>query len=310
MKSSIRSCLALALAPLLLLAACGKEDANKKAATQVAAKVNGDEITVHQINNVLARTPNVTPELAPRAKREILDRLIDQQLAKQQAIEKKLDRTPNIVQAIEAAKIEILARAYLEQLAANQPKPTPEEVKKYYSEHPELFAQRGIFHIEEIVTRSKEGLVAGLRDQATKTLSMQAIANWLKSKNAEFGYSERIIAAEEIPLQSLRTLQATKVGDIQVVDGKDRISIWRIVGTRAAPVDEAATIPHIQQFLYNLRSNEIVGKQFKELKDKAKIEYVGEFAGGVVAPTAPAAAKAETPPTPQASAPNFEKGLK
>ena len=142
------------LFPLLLVMflaiGCGKKE-EAKAATQVAAKVNADEITVHQVNNVLARSPNVTPEIAEKAKREILNRLIDQQLAKQQAIEKKLDRSPNVVQAIEAAKDEILARAYLEHVAGAQPRPTEEEIKKYYAEHPELFARRRVFNLEEIL---------------------------------------------------------------------------------------------------------------------------------------------------------------
>jgi len=80
----MRPCHRLCLVPLIfalaIAAGCGKSD-DKKAATQVAAKVNSDEITVHQINNVLARAPNVTPEVAQRAKREILDKLIDQQSA-------------------------------------------------------------------------------------------------------------------------------------------------------------------------------------------------------------------------------------
>ena len=154
----MRPCHRLCLVPLIfalaIAAGCGKSD-DKKAATQVAAKVNSDEITVHQINNVLARAPNVTPEVAERAKREILDKLIDQQLAQQQAIEKKLDRSPNVLQVLEAAKTEILARAYLEQIAAAQPKPTPEEAKKYYAEHPELFARRRVFNLERSPSRRR-----------------------------------------------------------------------------------------------------------------------------------------------------------
>ncbi len=114
------------LALAALTSGCGKKD-EAKTATQVAAKVNADEITVHQINNVLARSQNVTPEVADVAKREILSRLIDQQLARQQAVERKLDREPSVMQAIEAAKSEILARAYLERIASRLPKPTPEE---------------------------------------------------------------------------------------------------------------------------------------------------------------------------------------
>src|SRR5438105_6093677 len=86
---------------LAALGGCGR-GGETKAASQVAAKVNSEEITVHQVNNVLARAQNVPPEQAARAKREIVDRLIDQSLAKQQALEKKLDRSPNVVQALEA----------------------------------------------------------------------------------------------------------------------------------------------------------------------------------------------------------------
>ena len=71
------------LLPALVLATgCERKD-DTKVATQVAARVNADEITVHQVNDILAWGQNITPEGAAQAKREILDRLIDQQLKKQ-----------------------------------------------------------------------------------------------------------------------------------------------------------------------------------------------------------------------------------
>ena len=96
------------------LAACGNKESTKPA-SQIAAKVNSGEISVHQVNYVLSRTPAAAkPEAAPKLRREILDRLIDQELAVEQAIEKKLDRAPDVLMTIENARREILARAYVE----------------------------------------------------------------------------------------------------------------------------------------------------------------------------------------------------
>lgn len=100
---------------LLGLSACGNKD-NKSVATQVAVKVGSEEISVHQINQILSRTntTGATPEVTRSMSREVLEKLIDQQLAVNKAIENKLDRAPETVAAIEAAKQDILARTYLQ----------------------------------------------------------------------------------------------------------------------------------------------------------------------------------------------------
>ncbi|MDP0972048.1 SurA N-terminal domain-containing protein, partial [Klebsiella pneumoniae] len=73
-------------------------------ASQTAAKVNKEEITVHQINFVLQRQQGLKPEQAEEAGRQVLERLVDQELAVQKAQELKLDRDPRVVQQVEAAK--------------------------------------------------------------------------------------------------------------------------------------------------------------------------------------------------------------
>ena len=79
-----RACLsavACAAVVALLLAGCG--DKKDKAASQTAAKVNKEEITVHQINFVLQQQRGLKAEQTDAASKQILDRLIDQELALQ-----------------------------------------------------------------------------------------------------------------------------------------------------------------------------------------------------------------------------------
>ena len=115
-------------AALVLLTGCG--DKKEKTASQTAVKVNKSEITVHQINFVLQQQRGLKPEQTDTVSKQILERLIDQELALQKADDLKVDRDPRVVQQLEAAKREIIARAYLERVGEAAAKPTPEAIKK------------------------------------------------------------------------------------------------------------------------------------------------------------------------------------
>jgi EpsD family peptidyl-prolyl cis-trans isomerase len=275
------------LATVLLLAACGAKD-DKKAATQSAARVNGAEITVHQINQVLSRVTGVTEETAPQARQEVLSRLIDQQLAVEQAQEKKLDRQPEVMAALEAARRDVLARAYLDQVVSAQSKPSAEESKKYYNDHPELFAQRRVYNLQEIAIEKNDAILPALREKVATAKSVEDIAAWLKDKGVRFAGKGGVRPAEQIPLELLVVLHPMKDGQAAVVSNPQGIAVVRIAAAQTAPVDEATALPRIQQFLANQRSKEIVDKEVKQLRDKAKIEYLGNFAPGAEA-KAPAA---------------------
>ena len=286
----------LALTLTLGLAACGSKD-DKAPATQVAAKVNSEEISVHQINFVLSRSGAgaATPEQAAQLRREILEKLIDQQLAVDQAVDKKLARSPDVVMAIEAARREILSRAYFEQITAALSKPTPEEIKKYYTDHPALFSERRIFNIQEIVVPTAAKVGAQLREMISAGKPMEEIANWLKSKDIKFSGGGATRPAEQIPLELLPKVHALKDGQGLVIDGPVNVTVMRVVASQSAPFPEAAALPRVQQFLANQRASEAVAAELKQLKGKAKITYQGEFAASAPAAPAPAAPAAVKP---------------
>ena len=285
---NIRNFCAFAVTLLAVALATGCDRKNDaRTPTQVAARVNADEITVHQVNQVLGQRQGIKPEFAAQAKRAILDRLINQQLARQKAIEAQLDRSPEVVQAIEAAKTEILARAHVDGINRTLLKPAPLEIQKYYSSHPELFAQRRIFALEEIAFTASEDLAGGIRAFLSKPRSMKEIADWLQSKGVAFSANRGVRAAEQIPLVMLPKLQAMTKGEIQPFEAMPgRYQVIRVVDFLEAPMDEATAAPRIERFLFNQVSGAAVAREMNEIRKQAKIEYLGEFAERAAAPEA------------------------
>jgi EpsD family peptidyl-prolyl cis-trans isomerase len=261
------------------LTACGNKD-EKKVASQVAAKVGTEEISVHQINQVLSRTntTGVTPQAARAMSREVLEKLIDQQLAVNQATENKLNRSPEVVAQIESTRREILARAYMQQIVAGLPKPAPEDVKKYYVEHPQLFGERRIFNVTEIVAPITPGVAEQLRGLASSGKSIEEAGAWLKSKDIKFGGGSATRAAEQIPLELLAQIHTLKDGQSIAIQSAQAITLLRVASSQSSPVTEAAATPKIEQFLTNQRANEAVTLNIKKLRADAKLTYLGEFA--------------------------------
>lgn len=281
---------AIALASMaVLLSACGGGKSDK--ASQTAAKVNKEEITVHQINFVLQRQPGLKPEQAEAASKQVLERLIDQELAVQKAEDLKLDRDPRVVQQIEAAKREIIARAYVERIGESVAKPTAEEVSKYYNEKPALFKDRRIYSLQELVIEAKPEQFDAIRAKLKDSKNMAEFAEYLKTSDIRFAGNQAVRAAEQLPLASLDAIARMKDGDSAVSLAPNGLQVLYLQGSRSQPVDEARARPAIEQFLSNQRKGEQAQKDIKALRDAAKIEYVGKFAEG-----APAAAGAVPAP--------------
>jgi len=271
----------LALTAIILfifaLAACSDRANDGKPASQVAAKVNSGEISIHQINFLLQRTPGLTPEKSTEAKRKILDGLVDQELAVQQALEAKLDRDPKVMQTMEAARREILSRAYLEQAVAGKTRPTPEEVKTYYREHPELFAERRIYRVQEIGFTADPKVVVAVREQIAKAKSGEELLNGLRAQGIRVVGAVMVKPAESISLDILPQLSRMKDGQSAIFENADRASLVTLIGTTSEPMTEEAARPVIEQFLARRQTDELAKEAMQELRKKARIEYVGEF---------------------------------
>lgn len=261
----------------LLLAACGGSGSNAKVATQVAAKVNSGEITVHQVNAMLSRTPNLQPDQVEKASALVLTRLIDQELLVQRAREKKLDRDPRVMQAIEAAQREILARSYMEQYTATADKPTADAMRAFYDENPALFGERRIYNLQELSITLEAPQMDALRAAVGEAKSLTDVVNWLREQNIPFKAGGGVRAAEQLPMEALPRFAQMKDGQIGLVQTRTGVLAIYLAGSRPAPLDFDKATPFIERFLLNRTRGEMAQAEMKRLRDTAEIAYMGNF---------------------------------
>ena len=228
----------------------------------------------------------------------MLERLIDQELAVQKAQEQKLDRDPRVVQQIEAAKREIIARAYVERVGEGVAKPSNEEIAKYYAEKPALFKDRRIYSLQELQIEAKPEQFDALRAKLTASKSLTEFADFLKANDFRFNGNQAVRTAEQLPLASLDAISKMKDGDSVISPSPNGMTVLFLVGSRSQPVDETRARPAIEAFLLNQRKAEVVQKDLKALREGSKIEYVGKFAQPAAASDAASAPAVQPLPAP------------
>ena len=305
--AALASTLALAFA----LAGCGG-GMKDKAASQTAAKVNREEITVNQINAVLQQQRGLPAEQADSASRQILERLVDQELAVQKARDLKLDRDPRVVQQLEAARREVLARAYVEKTGEAASKPTSEDVRRYFEDKPALFRDRRVYSLQEIAIEFKPEQANVLREQLQSATTIAEFVDYLKANNYRFSGNQAVRSAEQLPLNMVDAVSRMKDGQAMLVPTTTGGQVVVLAGSRPEPVDEARAKPAIEQFLLNEAKRQRVAADLKALRTAAKIEYVGKFAEPAAsAPAAAGAASAAAPPAAASglSADDIGKGM-
>lgn len=286
---------ALALSGAALLAGCSSHEGGS---TQVAAKVNDKELTVHQVNFLLQQNPQLAAAAGNDASRQVLERLIDQEVTLQQALEQKLDRDPNVVAAIEAAKRDIIARAYVDRIVAKLPAAGPQDVKAYFDSKPELFSQRQIYNLTELQIALPDDQVSALQALLQAGKPADAIAQWAEEKQLRVALNHVSRPAEGLPLVLLPQLARAPAGQgLMQIEG-NVARIFYVESRRSEPVSLEQASNAIQSAINNERRRQAIQDEIKRLRTAAKVDYMGAFAasaagiGRDVSPSAPPSASA------------------
>lgn len=269
----------LLIAATITLSSCGKkvEATSKKSDSQVVAVVNGDEITIHQVNFQLSRLGQMNETQAKVASKKVLSKLVELQLLKQQAIEQKLDKNPGMLQAMEATKDQMLAQAYLETLLAKAPKPSNSEVDEFYKTHPELFENRRVFRLQELVVNADQSKLAEAEASLKGIKGINEIAAWIKEKKYPVVANTAVKEAEALPSDMLKKLQVLKDGEVLILPSEGALHVIHLAASQTAPITRSKATPIIEQYFVNQNKVNLAKKEMLALNEKAKVEFAGSF---------------------------------
>jgi peptidyl-prolyl cis-trans isomerase C len=273
----------IALLVVSALIGCSRQSRNLPGG-QVVAKVNGQEITVHQLKNELtALTSRAAVAVNAAPTRQVLDSLIDEQLLVEQGRERKLDHDPQVMLAIERARRQIVAQAMQASLVAALPPPTQAEMKAFYEENPALFAKRRIYTFYQFMIDPR-GLSSALKTKLDRAKSRPALLAALKAENVAFRELVSARSAEQLPMAALSTIAAMKRGDVTVIDDGNEATILQLTDFVEQPATIEEATPLIREYLLNTKKKELVAERLTALRTSAKIEYLGPFAEAAPAP--------------------------
>jgi EpsD family peptidyl-prolyl cis-trans isomerase len=285
------------------LSACGNKARESKPG-QALASVNGNEITVLQLNEELQRA-GVPAAQQDAASKQLLQALIDRQLLQSEAEKEKLDRDPKVMQAIDRARALIIAQAYVQKHVGNVTQPTPAEVEDYFQKHPQFFANRKQFGMNELIMAST-ALTPEVKATADGAKSLEEVAVWLDAHKIKYGRTQVTRSTADLNPEVSQKLLAMPKGQIFIVKEGERALLISIAETRDAPVTLQVAGPQIAQYLSTQKNKELAANEVKRLRSTARIEYMNksmmpDATSPATAPAAPATAAAPAPAAPLAS---------
>lgn len=261
----------------MLLSGCEKPVGTEKAETVVT--VAGNAISKAELDLAVSRLGDLNDAQRAEAQSKLLQLLVDQQLVVEAAKKAGLDKEPAVALAMAQASRQVLAEAYAERATKELAKPTESEAAEYYAQHPELFAQRRIYRIQELELKVEPARMADVEAKLKSSQSLGDFVNWVKEQGIEGKTATTVKPAEQIPAPLLAQLSQMRDGQVTVVPARPGyVVILQLQESQQQPVSLEQAKSAIERALVAQKRKAQLEAEVKTLRETTKIEYASGYA--------------------------------
>lgn len=249
-----------ALFASLLVSACHKEPKG-----QIVAIVNGDEITMQELNAEFQGVSIPDNADRKRLRKEVLQRLIDRKLIVQKAREQGLDKTPEYVSQQRRLEENLLVSMLGQKIAQTVPMPDDRDVRQYIVDNPTQFSQRQQLLLDQIQFQAPRDVrkLMTLKDAH----NLDDIARGLEALKLNYSRGKGVIDTGRLDPQLMRRINDLPPGEpfvlpsngqfvasvivqragVTTPDNIARQAAAEIVRRRALSAESRAQIQHARQ---------------------------------------------------------------
>lgn len=285
-----------ALLACIAMSGCGLIGGGGKAPKgQVVATVNGEEITITELNREMGGASPANAQERKAMEQAALQTIINRKLVAQAAKEQKLDKTPAFAQQELQAKEAMLVGAIQRKVAATVQDPPRAEAEKFVAEHPNMFAQRRVMVVDQVIAGKFD---PKLMKEFEPLKTLEEIEAVLTREGVDFQRTTTVLDTLNAPQGLSETLLKLPPGEVFVFPRGNAVFVNQIRDSRIVPFTGDRAINFAIAGLKQIRTQEALNREVESLRKAAgeKITYNDKYkpekpkpGAKPAAPSAPAA---------------------
>jgi EpsD family peptidyl-prolyl cis-trans isomerase len=248
----------------------------RKAEGQTVAVVNGDEITAPDLNFALTQAKIPDGSDKTKARNQILDQLVDRRLLAEQARKEGIDKSPEYLNRERRADEDLLISMLADRRLNTAQLPSDSEIQTFISTHPEMFAKREMWDLDQVQFQLPADAAAKADIKASRTMDQLIAA--LQKHQIAFNRQKNRLDTAMVPPELYAKLASLPAGATFAIGVGNRMVANAIVGREPHPITGDQAKPVAVQAIRKTQTATSLQSLLKSLRNSAKIDYQPGYA--------------------------------
>lgn len=279
----------------LALAACQSDAAPSG---QVAATVDGTEITITEVNAELGGASVTDPAQQQLLANRALDAIVSRTIVAKEAMERGLDKTPEGAMMLKRAQQLALVELMRQDLSANAPTISDQEAQRFVADNRSMFAGRTISVVEQLAVPE---ISPDLIRQMEPIETLAGIRQLLDSNGITYRSSIGTVDSMTLSGEMGEQIRNLGVGDVYVIPQGQGARVNAIRSREPYPITGADAVQVAKELLAGQRTSGQLTTALNQIMElgRQEVRYSDGFAAPQMPADAPAPSTGEEPATAQ-----------